>query len=310
MTSVIHPQKLKQGDKVMVIAPAGFAPKSEVAEAKKVLEEIGLKVKLHPIVDEQHFYFSGTDEQRAHAINDAFADAEIKAIFCTRGGYGCPRIKDLINYELIKSNPKFFIGSSDVTTLLHTIYNRTGLVTYHGPMLHTFAKSNSQITTDHLKNILFGVKDNFVIKNSAETPLEVINTGYVKAKLTGGNISLLQGLIGTADDFDTQGKILFLEDIDMVKYQLERSLLHLKDAGKFKNISALLFDWTVNLKDNTNLTFDKEELDIFKEITSARGLDIPAVAGFPCGHWGKMLTLPIGAEAEILIEKDKVQVNI
>ena len=171
-------------------------------------------------------------------IHSMFADKDVNAIVAVRGGYGCARLLPILNYELIKSNPKILIGYSDITSLLYGIYEKTGLVCFHGPVgTSTF----NEYSINHFNNILAEPNTNYKMKNlpEDEEQLFVINEGVGEGELVGGNLSIVVSMIGTEYDIDSKDKIIFLEEIGEEPYRIDRMLTQMRQSGKFDGCKGI-----------------------------------------------------------------------
>src|SRR3989339_641878 len=206
--------KLIPGDTIGIIAPSGVIKDYEMLEASiKNIEERGYKVKLGNNIKSKKWYLAGSDEERCNDLMDFFVDPEVKAIFTARGGYGCARILDYINFDLIKQNPKILMGYSDITALHSTIYNHTGLITFHGPLVASDLgrQELSEFTIDNMWNMLeTEFKLPYILKNSHKSVC--INIGKAKGELIGGNLAIICSLMGTKYSYNFADKILFIED--------------------------------------------------------------------------------------------------
>jgi muramoyltetrapeptide carboxypeptidase len=239
--------------------------------------------------------FAGTPEQRANDINGMFANPNIDAIICARGGYGANRVLPLLNYDLIKANPKIFMGYSDVTAFLTSITQKTGLVTFHGPMLSSFKKGMVDYNFDLIEKTLFGY-ESIAIHPPAELPTRILKSGKAEGPLWGGNMCLLVNRLGTADQLNTNGTILFIEDIDEYLYAFDRMMVHMKEAGMFQNITGLIIGELVDMKDQ-NIPFGKSTDEIVMDVCG--DLDIPIISNFPCGHGAYQATIPISIPVQL-----------
>lgn len=293
---MIYPKPLKAKDKVALISPGRFVPEESVEAAALRIKSLGYE----PIIFEQnfmrHFAFAGTDEQRLNALHTAFKDPEIKAIWCMRGAYGSQRLVEGLDFDLIKKNPKIFIGSSDITALLSAIYCKTGLIGFHGPVQITFDQHPTELAEEALKNTLSDPYRNIELEEAV-----VLQKGekVAKGKLIGGNLHLIQALIGTPFEPDWQDALLFIEDTQEQMYALERICYQLKQHGVFDKISALLVGKTYDLKTYPQ-GFDLNEEDLFGQFVKQR--NIPYVFNVPCGHDGRITTFPFGVEAQLNLE--------
>src|SRR5690625_757729 len=192
---------------------------------------MNLKVKIAPHVEKVHGYLAGTDEERLNDLHMMFEDESIKAIFCARGGYGTGRIAPYIDYELIKNNPKIFWGYSDITYLHSAIRQKTGLVTFHGPMIASdVGESNFHPISKLSFQQLF--EPIILTYNENISPLTVISEGEATGEIAGGNLSLIVNTLGSPFEVDLNNKLLFIEDIDEPPYRIDSFLCQLKNAGK------------------------------------------------------------------------------
>lgn len=302
MSALIRPPRVERGDTIGVIAPARWMEAADMDAAFRQLFGGRFMPKFAPQTARRHHQFAGTDAERAAAVEAMFADPTVKAIICAKGGYGTPRIIDALDYALIRDHPKILVGYSDVTALLISISQRAGLMTYHGPMLVDMLNGLDPVSCAYLTRSLLGENT----ASSAALLLDqavVLRPGTATGRLIGGNLSLLVNMIGTRSDFDTTGAVFFLEDVDEHLYQLDRMLVHLKRAGKFDAIVALLIGEMKDIKDDA-VAFGMGVEDMAQDILG--GADIPIVANFPCGHGRRQLTLPLGATVRINAEDGRV----
>lgn len=288
-------KKLKKGDTIGIIAPASCTTYEKVLEAKKNIEDMGYQVILGECTKKQWYSYAGTDEERAEEINSFFDDKSIDAIICMRGGYGSNRLIELLDFEVIKRNPKIFVGYSDITTLHIALNEKVNLITFHGPMaVSNFTGNYNRDTYENFIEILSNSRDKQSIKNITKE-LKVLNEGRAKGKLVGGNLATLIATLGTEYDLDYNRKILFLEEIGEKTYKIDRFLNQLKKHGVFEKIEGLV------LGDFKNCTQDSEKdmtlLEVFQNYF--KELKKPVIYNFESGHSEPMLTLPLGAICEI-----------
>lgn len=288
-------KKLKKGDTIGIIAPASCTTYEKVLEAKKNIEDMGYQVILGECTKKQWYSYAGTDEERAEEINSFFADKSIDAIICMRGGYGSNRLIELLDFEVIKRNPKIFVGYSDITTLHIALNEKANLITFHGPMaVSNFTGNYNRYTYENFIEMLSNSKYEQSIKNITKE-LKVLNEGRAKGKLVGGNLATLIATLGTEYDLDYNGKILFLEEIGEKTYKIDRFLNQLKKHGVFEKIEGLV------LGDFKNCIQDSEKdmtlLEVFQNYF--KELKKPVIYNFESGHSEPMLTLPLGAICEI-----------
>jgi muramoyltetrapeptide carboxypeptidase len=288
-SSMIKPTALKPNATIGILSPSSWMNESDLKLAITVFEEKGYHLVLGESVFLKDHTFSGTTEQRANDINGMFANPNIDAIICARGGYGANRVLPLIDYDLIKANPKIFMGYSDVTAFLTSITQKTGLVTFHGPMLSSFSKGMVDYNFDLIEKTLFGY-ESITIQSPPELQRRVLKSGKAEGPLWGGNMCLLINRLGTPDQLNTDGTILFIEDIDEYLYAFERMIVHMKEAGMFQNITGLIIGELVDMKDQ-DIPFGKTTDEIVLDVCG--DLDIPIISNFPCGHGMYHATMPI-----------------
>lgn len=301
----IKPPKLNTGDTLALVSPAGFIEQQELDDSKLNLEALGFNVVTGANVLNKTGYLAGTDKERADDINWAFANKDVKGIVCTRGGWGVARMLDLIDYDIIKSNPKVLIGYSDITALLYGIYSQTGLVCFHGPVgISTFNEYSTKIMSDVLTKTGFPIS-----LSSADEPDAVTNKDYEKliirsgsgaGELVGGNLSIVVSLIGTKYDIDVRGKILFLEEVDEAPYRIDRMLTQLIMAKNIEQCAGIALGvfWKCNGRNNDSGITNSFSL---QEVLYDRlfPLNVPVAYGLSFGHIKNKMTLPFGIKAEL-----------
>ena len=269
---------------------------NELDPAIKTIEIWGLKVKLGPNLFEAYDQFSGTLEQRSIDLQNMIDDDSIKAILCARGGYGTDQIIDNIDFSKLKNNPKWIVGYSDVT-VLHSHLNKLGIASLHATMPINF-KTNAKESLASLKNGLFGNENNILCG-----PHPFNKFGKVEAEVVGGNLSILYSLLGSNSDVDTDGKILFIEDLDEYLYHIDRMMMNLKRNGKLKNLKALIIGGMSDMNDNT-IPFGKTAEEIILEYI--KEFDFPVCFNFPAGHLDDNRTLVFGKECTLEINENGV----
>lgn len=288
---VIKASKLKPGDMVGVIAPASPPKHEALGKAISFLEGLDLVVKLGSSVHHKYGYLAGTDEERIEDIHTMFLDSEIKAIICACGGYGTGRLVSELDYDLIAKNPKIFWGYSDITFLHTAIHQKTGLVTFHGPML------SSDIGLPRVHELTKQSFEQLFVKNEVKfsheiNPLKTVVEGEASGPVIGGNLTLLVSTLGTDYEVDTKGKLLFIEDIDEEPYKVDRMLNQLKLAGKFHDAEGIIIGDFKNCgpdKRKESLTLDQ----LFDE--HIKPANKPSMKGFLIGHSSPCLGIPIGS---------------
>lgn len=307
--STLKPPRLKAGDTIGLVNPAGatFHPE-DVAIATETVAALGLKMKTGEHLLDRYGYLAGSDKARAKDLNDMFADQDVTAIFTLRGGWGCNRILDLLDYKLIGQNPKILMGYSDITSLLLALNAKTGLVTFHGPVgISTWNKYSTQFVRQLLFNAeafsMENPKD--VGDNLVQTKDRVltINGGKSKGKLLGGNLSVLTAMVGSEFLPDFKDNILFLEEVGEDIYRVDRMLTQLKLAGILSKLSGFVFGKCSDCgpgKGYGSLTLEEVLDDHIKP------LGIPAWYGSMIGHIEKKFTMPLGVEAEIDADRGRI----
>ncbi|MBR7795657.1 MAG: S66 peptidase family protein [Bacillota bacterium] len=289
---MIHPPRLKKGDTIGVIAPAGPPDRTRLQKAISFFLNMGLCVQLGKHIDKRNGYLAGTDSERLEDLQDMITNPAIKAIVFARGGYGCARITPYIDFACIKKQPKIFWGYSDITYLHTAIRQRTGLITFHGPML---ASDIGNDDFDYLSARMFEQLFQPTTYTYTEeiSPLHVIAEGNANGELVGGNLSLLVSSLGTPFEIDTTNRLLLLEDIGEEPYRIDSMLNQLKLAGKLETAAGIILGDFADAKPKVtpSLPLDKVFDDYFRK------LDIPVISGFKIGHCMPHIAIPLGVEA-------------
>ena len=234
MSEIKFPPKLKPGQKVAIVAPAGVVQPGYLDMSISTLEEWGLTVVLGNHVYDSHAYFSGTDADRMGDLQQAMDDPEIKCILCARGGYGTTRIVDQIDYRFFLDQPKWIVGFSDIT-VLHLKLNKLRIASIHGPMGTSFRRDGAQASLDALKFALFATAQPILAK-----PTRFNISGEATGELIGGNLALLADSNGTLTELQTDNKILFIEDIGEPVYRIDRMMTQLRRSGKLSKLAGLV----------------------------------------------------------------------
>ncbi|GAA0684672.1 MULTISPECIES: S66 peptidase family protein [Clostridium] len=292
-------KKLKFGDTIGVICPASGDEKEKITSKIELLKSLGFNVKIGEHVYDKYGYLAGKDIDRAFDINSAFQDPSIDAIMCYRGGYGTMRMLPYVNFNLLKSNPKIFIGYSDITTLLNHVYRKNNLITFHGPM------ANSELKDDTLKSLLDTLMNGdkpFSIKNPDNTQLKSYGSKSVSGIIVGGNLSLICATIGTPYEINFKDKILFIEEISEEPYSIDRMLCQLTLSNKLQQCAGFILG---QFKDCSNGKELSLECVLEHYIFS---LNKPVIYNFMCGHNTPNLTLPIGAKATLDISGHVIEI--
>lgn len=297
---MISPVYLKKGDTVGIVSTARKVEKDYIDHAVKVFSGWGLKVKLGENLFKEDHQFAGSDKERAGDLQKMLDDTKVNAIICAKGGYGTVRIIDNIDFTAFIENPKWILGFSDMTVLHSHINNNFGIETLHGPIPSTFA--------DLTEKALQSVKDALLSKNTNyDIPSHELNCkGSAKGILTGGNLSILYSLMGSISEIDTDGKILFLEDVDEYLYHIDRMMMALKRAGKLSNLVGLIIGGMTEMNDNTS-KFGKNAYEIILDAVTE--YDYPVIFSFPAGHISDNRVLILGRGHEMIVGDDVSQLN-
>ena len=288
---------LKPNDEIVFISTARKVNQEELNEAIEVFESWGLKVTFSKNIFKEHNQFAGTDNERAEDLQWALDHPTAKAIMCTRGGYGTSRLIDLLNFETFKKKPKWVIGFSDVT-ILHQEINRLGFPSIHGTMPILFS---NKIAVQSLKESLFNDSYSITTKSNHQNKL-----GNTSGKIVGGNLTLLIHTLSTPSEINTEGKILFIEEIDEYLYHIDRMLLQLKRAGKLAHLKALLVGGFSDLNDNT-IPFGKTVEQIILEHTAT--YNYPIWFDFPSGHIDENKAIILEQESKLEISSERCQLT-
>ena len=297
---MIQPPFLQPGDTIYITAPAKAIEDSVVLEAKKTLETWGLIVRVAPHCLGRSAYFSGTDAERLADFQHGLDDPSIKAILCARGGYGCVRIVEELNWTSFQQNPKWIIGFSDVT-VFHQKINQLGVESIHGIMPLGFIEG-SEAAKETLKDSLFGTP------YMLEAPYVSENiTGEARGELVGGNMAIVTSLLGTPLSYSFKNNILVLEDIGEHVYKIDRMLYSLTLAGAFKEIKGLVLGGFTEMED-TDVPFGKAIKELILE--QARDLGIPVAFDLPIGHISDNQALVLGRTAVLKVTNTKTQLLI
>lgn len=299
----LKPKALKKGDCIGIVAPASpHRSDDKLNSGIKYLEQLGYKIVLGKHTNDKIGYLAGTDKSRASDINNFFKNKNIKAIFCTRGGYGSHRILDLIDYNIIKRNPKIFVGYSDITALQLAIFKKTGLVTFSGPMVVSdLSEKLSVDSEEHFWKCLTSPIPVGVIKMFENQTLKVLTHGKVSGKILGGNLSVIAALVGTSYLPSFENSILILEDIEERPYRIDRMLNQLKLADMLDDLSGVILgDFSTCLPEKNKPSLKLEE--IFKSVLK----NIPIMMNFKFGHIRNSITIPYGINVKLDTKKGEI----
>lgn len=288
---------LKAGDKIGIVAPGRKVKRYDVDAAEEIFSSWGLRVVFSDnLFSNSHSYLAGSDTERLEDFQLMLSDKSIQAIVCARGGYGCTRILDKLDFTTLQLNPKWIVGFSDITAL-HLQIHKLGMTSVHGPMPIMFSKPDSGESIESLRKILFG--EDFIIR---ALPGILNRHGKCTAPVIGGNLSLIVDALGTRSEPDTRGKILVLEEIDEYLYKIDRMIVQLKRAGKLNALAGLVLGHFTDIKD-TELSFGESAEEIIRYHTST--YSYPIGFNFPIGHENPNLAWKHGDTMELLINEEE-----
>lgn len=338
---MIYPRTLHAGGCIAIAAPAFPMGKERLEKCVKRLKDLGYRVKTGKNLAEGknfHGYLCGSGRERAADLCSLFADPEVDAIICIRGGYGSAQMMKYLDYDLIRRNPKVFVGYSDITNLLNTFALKCGFVTYHGPMVSSNILENYDEYTQEsfLKTIGDWEELEFVndisrpaggsstgndcgrTENSSQeenagreeesrtpktpVPFRTITGGRAEGRLIGGNVTVVGRMMGTFYQPDSRGKIIFLEDVDEHIASLDMYITQMENAGFFDEAAGILlgdYSGCIN-KYGEDYLIEKFLEDRFAP------LGIPVLAGLQVGHSTPTGTLPIGAWCRLDADNKKI----
>lgn len=301
MKSLIKPERLNFGDTVGIITPASPPPPEAVDQAIAALEKYGFKPKLGPNARARNGFLAGSDCDRATDLMTMFADKEVKAIICIRGGDGSSRILELLDYHLIRHNPKIFAGYSDIVSLHSAFQKNVNLVSFHAPMLSgALAADNLPEFTrvSFFRTIMETTPAGSICDGYDKKGISTLRCGVAEGRLIGGNLTVLCASIGTPFEPKFKDRILFLEDVDERPYRLDRMLTQLSNAGILQQIAGVAVGVNSNCEEKQlppGGEYTQSSADVFAERLSS--LEVPVVTGLPFGHVDLNATIPIGVKA-------------
>lgn len=304
MKPSLLPPPLKRGDTLGIVAPAGrLTDVKRFHSGVAILREMGFNVKhpreLWPGSD----HLADTDENRTAEFNGFLKDPEIKALLALRGGFGCLRMVDKIDLVAATTFRKPVIGFSDITVLLNHLYQETGLICLHGPVVTSLGNADAS-SLERFFLCLTGRWDEPIHVRE----IEILRDGpAVNAPLVGGNLASLVSLIGTPYDFSWDDKIVFLEDINEPAYKVDRMLTQLYLAGKFARVTGIILGDFSGLQSSDKVQQDRYVEGIWIRVLELCGeRNITVWGNFPCGHSGRNLTLPLGALTQMQSQKSRL----
>jgi len=285
-------KKLKKGDTIGIVAPANSGSKDDILRVKIQLENLGYRIKLGEHIFDTWHSFAGIDKDRVSDINNFFRDPEVDAIMCLRGGYGSIRIVKDLDIEMIKKNPKIFIGYSDITTLHSALNQKAKLITFHGPMATSNFFDIEKFTLD---SFIESVRNSEPRKIINPVELRSLTKGKTSGVVIGGNLTTLMGDMGTLYELDFKDKILFIEEIREPTYKIDRILTQLLNSDKLNQLNGIILGDFNNCIPASK--YDMPLMDLLQD--RLKDLGIPIIYNFKSGHCKPMVTLPLGIKLEI-----------
>jgi muramoyltetrapeptide carboxypeptidase len=301
---LVKPPRLNFGDTIAIVSPASPPPDPRNIDlAAEALERLGFHPKLASNVRKRSGFLAGSDRERAADLMKMFADPAVNGILCMRGGYGSARLLPLLDYRLVRSHPKVFVGFSDITSLHSAFLVNAGLVSFHGPMLNShFIKPDSQEFTrqSFLRTVMNPEAPGSIRQGYTGKPAQAVRQGTASGPLVGGNLSILCASIGTPWQPTLKNAILFFEDVGEAPYRFDRLLTHLLNAGLLQQVAGIAIGINQNCLDPLAAK-TKEYRQTLDEVISERlrPLKIPILSGLPFGHVPVHATIPVGARATL-----------
>jgi muramoyltetrapeptide carboxypeptidase len=306
LASRVKPPALRPGDTVGIVAPASNVKLDDLEAGCEGLRRAGYRPFYFDSILDQNLYFAGTVERRARELEAMFTREDVKAIVCARGGYGSNYLLEALDLQIIKSHPKIFVGYSDLTALLTYFSDAAGLLTLHGPMVAKDWAHEDGVDLPSWQAAL-AASTAWELKLDATSGVIGLVDGSAEGILYGGCLSILVASLGTPYEICTQGTILFLEDVAAKPYQIDRMLMQLKLAGKFKGVQGMVFGEMRDCVQSANQGYKLE--DVVLRIVG--GLGIPVAYGVPSGHvTAGNITLPIGVRSELAVRDGQVRMKI
>lgn len=299
---IMIPPYIKPGDTVGVLAPASIVRYEDCIPGLEVLRnQWQLDVIEGSTLKGEYNQFSGTDEQRLRDLQTMLDNPNVKAIIAARGGYGCSRIMDQLDFTKFRQSPKWLVGFSDLTVFLSQLHSM-GYASIHGPMVKLFTIENGKVALESLRKTLFGEPVTYQI------PAHPFNeAGQATGQVVGGNLCLFAHMTGSKTEVDTTGKILFIEDINEYLYNIDRMMIQLKRAGQLAHLAGLVVGQFTDPRDNPSPPFGKTAYEIIKEHTEA--YSYPVCFDFPVGHVADNRALYVGVEALLKVQSHGVELS-
>ncbi|WP_271392281.1 S66 peptidase family protein [Aequorivita sinensis] len=303
---MITPNTLQKGDTIAIVSTARKLKKEELQPALKILESWGLKAVLGKTIGAEENQFAGNEELRAEDFQQMLDNPNIKAIWCARGGYGTVKMIDMLDFSAFQKDSKWIIGYSDVT-VLHSHIHNLGIETLHAQMCLDI-ENKTEEARESIRKVLFEQEYSiaFNVNTYNKTFQQKQQLSSIQGKIVGGNLSVLYSLCGSSSAINTDGKILFIEDLDEYLYHIDRMMMNLKRNGVFKNLKALIVGGMTDMHDNT-IPFGKTAEEII--LDAVKDYNYPVFFNFPAGHIKDNQALIFGREVKLISENDQVILN-
>ncbi len=306
--SRILPSRLRKNDLIGLVTPGSAIKDAQLDETVRKLEGLGYRVLYQDSVLDEYGFLAGKDADRAAELMLMFANKEVDAILCVRGGYGAVRLLGLLDYGLIRKNPKLLLGYSDITALHAAIYKKTGLVGFYSPMGVSDFNSFSMDSFNHLVaeptdtyKYVYKREENTI--RNPEFDIYTLNPGVAEGDLAGGNISVLESLTGTEYEPDFKDKIVYLEEVDEKTYKVDKMLFHLLSATKLKQAAAIVMGVfkNCNINEEPSLGLRQALHDLLSRY------DMPVSYGLPFGHINYKISIPFGIKARLNANENSLE---
>lgn len=315
MATAKFPHKIKQGDCIGLVACSSFISSERLDSCIKVIGDMGYEVKVADnITTSKGGYMAGEEQIRADWLNRMFEDKTVDAIFCVRGGDGSNRMISKVNLDAVKNNPKIFVGYSDITQLLNLFSDKCGLVTFHGPMVSSNMVDDFDEETRTAFMNAINADGVYRYNEPSGKPIKIIQEGcgQVSGQIVGGNLELICTSIGTPYEVDTEGKILFIEEIGDHIGNTDRNLFQLRDCGKLDKVAGIMIGQFTDFRIDMPGVYDIENIvqEALLSSNRADAADVPVLTGIQSGHGKPMITIPIGAMCRISVPDRLIEFDV
>ncbi len=305
----VKPKKLLKGDLIGIISPASSPDDlTKINKGVEYLESLGYKAAVGKNVGKTNGYLAGTNAERIEDLHSMFSNKEVKAVFTVRGGYGSIRLLDKIDYDLIRKNPKIFVGYSDINALQLAFLKQCGLVTFSGPMVAVdFHNEVSPFTEENFWKMITSDKKIGKLHNPNEERFFHLTEGKGEGKIIGGNLTIISSMMGTEYLPEFDKSILLLEDINEPPYKVDRMLNQLKLAKVFRKLKGIILGRFVNCYEPDEMKNSLTLNEVIEEYFHS--LKIPVIYNFKHGHIKDNLTIPLGLNASVNAGKGIVEIT-